>query len=69
MQIICPRSVKENFPLTGRIYYPVYGTAGNPYLKQTKRSEKEVDIKPLIYDWEIREILSIQKWQQAVWKI
>ena len=23
-------------------------------LKQTKRSEKEVDIKPLIYDWEIR---------------
>lgn len=23
-------------------------------LKQTKRSEKEVDIRPLIYDWEIR---------------
>ncbi len=38
-----------------RTIFRIYGTAGGiRIVKQTKRSEKEVDIKPLIYAWELR---------------
>ena len=57
IEVLSIRRISDEKKMTGMTKDSFVRFMGQPeirILKQTKRSEKEVDIKPLIYDWEIR---------------